>query len=152
MSRVFVGFRRKLVRTKNQQSTYKARKHNGRTVFSRVLFLLTRAWTEVISTLSYRVYPLLILLPRHLRQLPFSPPPPPEYASPSVLDGILKHMTALPPNCQTRPIQQWRSTPPILTYPPTTAPPRTHPSSRPAAFNKDLPLPPQLWQSFFRHQ
>ena len=37
MSRFFFGSCRKLARTKTQQITYKASKHNGRTVFLRVL-------------------------------------------------------------------------------------------------------------------
>ena len=77
----FFGFHRKLAHTKPQQSTDKASKHNGRTVFSRVLVLLTRSWTGVASTLSYCLYPLFVLLPHNLHQLlPFLPLPLPEYA------------------------------------------------------------------------
>ena len=62
----------KLTRTKkNQQSTYKARKHNVRKLFLQALVLLTRASTGVVSTPFYCImYPLFITLTRYLHQLP----------------------------------------------------------------------------------
>ena len=80
MSRVIFGFCRKLARTKTQRSIEKASEHNGHTVFSWVLVLLTRALTGLVPTLSYRVYSLFVSFPHNLHQLTLSPPLPPEYA------------------------------------------------------------------------
>ena len=72
MFRFFFGFCRKLT------GTDKVREHNRCTVFSRGFVFLKRALTGVVSTLYY-FYPLFVLLPHSLRQLPFSPPPLSEY-------------------------------------------------------------------------
>ena len=86
----FFGFRRKLARTKTQQSTDKASDHNGRTVFLWALVLNTRVSTGVVSTSSYHlssIYSLHFLT--ICTNFPFSPPPPPptEYAAPFGLVG-----------------------------------------------------------------
>ena len=91
-----------------------------------------RGLTGVVSTLSYHVYTSLVLLPHHLRQLPFSSPPPPEYAAtsrvrlPPVRVGMQNHMTVLPPDHRTRPMRRGKRTPPLMTYPPTTGPQDMH--------------------------
>ena len=81
------GFRRKIARTKTQQGTDKASKHNGRTLFSRALVFCThqQKWRQ----LSFILYPLFILLPHNLCQLPFSPTS--EHAA-----AILYHMSVPP--------------------------------------------------------
>ena len=81
---VFV-FCRKLVRTKTQQGTKKVSEHNRRAVFSRVLIFRThqQKWRH----LCFILYPLFILLPHNLRQLPFSPPPPLEHTA-AILDRM----------------------------------------------------------------
>ena len=71
------------MRTKNQQGTDKAIKHNGCKLFSRALVF--RKHQQKWCQLCFIIYPLFVLLPHHLRQLPFSPlpppPPPPEHAT-----------------------------------------------------------------------
>ena len=57
------------------------------------------AYKQAVSTFSFILYYLFILLPHYLRQLPFSPPPlpPPEYASPPYRSLIRNIKTLLPP-------------------------------------------------------
>ena len=56
------------------------------------------AYKQVVSTSYFIPYPLLILLPHYLHQLPFSPPPPPptEFATPLTRVGIRKIKIASP--------------------------------------------------------
>ena len=71
------GFRKKLPHTKTQQGTDKAIKHNGYTVF--LWDLVLRNHQQKWRTICFIIYPLFILLPHNLRQLPFFPqrlPPP----------------------------------------------------------------------------
>ena len=94
MSRIFFGFCRKLVRTKTQQGTDKASKHNGRTVFSRFWYCLRlhqQEWCQLclIVFILYLFYFYIICanfflfcLCLCIRQ---STPPPIEYAPPLVL-------------------------------------------------------------------
>ena len=70
MSQFFFRFRREIARTKTQQITDKASKHNRRTVISWYLVLLMHASTGVVSDLSYIVYLLFVLLPHNFHQLP----------------------------------------------------------------------------------
>ena len=82
------GFCRKLVRTKNQQGTEKASKNNGRTVFSRALIfhMHQQKWHQI----CFIIYPIFILLPQNLHQIPFSPPPQP---LPYHAAAIIHHMS-----------------------------------------------------------
>ena len=75
----FLGLRicRKLARTKNQQVTEKASRQNGRTVFCRFYYWLG-AYQQECCQHFLIIYSLFITLPHNLRQLPFSPPPPPQ--------------------------------------------------------------------------
>ena len=66
MSQVFSGFCRTPVHTKTKQSTYKASKHNKGAFYLRLL--------TCVSTLSFIIYRLCILLTHYLCQLPFSTP------------------------------------------------------------------------------
>ena len=80
----FFDFFRRLARTKTEQITDKARKHNGHTIFLRYLVLHThkQEWIQ----LCMEIYPIFITLTYNLHQLPFLPPlmlpPPTEYATP----------------------------------------------------------------------
>ena len=87
---VFFGFCRKLVRMKTNKSTYKESEHN---------IQYYCAYQQVMSTLSFILYPLFILFPHYFWQLPFFHPPllPLEYSDPPVRAGIGNVYTALPP-------------------------------------------------------
>ena len=83
------GFCRKLARTKNQQGTDKASKHNRCTLFSQALIFCThqQKWRQ----LFFILYPIFVLIPHYLRQLPFSPlppPPPPLEHAAAILDCV----------------------------------------------------------------
>ena len=69
----------------NKAQTDKVSEHNRRAVFSRVLIFHThqQKWRH----LCFILYPLFILLPHNLRQLPFSPPPPLEHTA-AILDRM----------------------------------------------------------------
>ena len=75
---------------KTQQNTDKASEHNGCNVFL--------AYQQVVSNLSYILYPLLILIPHYMQQITFSPPPlpPTEYAPPPTRLAIRKSTTVSP--------------------------------------------------------
>ena len=98
------------------------------------------------------IYPLLILFPCHLHQIPSLSLSPPltEYASPSVRSVMQNHMTTSLPNYRTSLIRWRRHTPPLTTSLPTTAPLETHPSSHPAASYKDPPPPPPTLEIIFQ--
>ena len=55
-------------------------------------------YQQVVSTLYFIFYLPLIVIPHYLRQLTFSPPPPPltEYAATPARVGIIKSKTVLP--------------------------------------------------------
>ena len=86
----FFRFRRKLARTKTQQSTDKVSEHNGRTVFSWALIFLTRSSTGVVSTSPYHLSSIFITLPHNLHQLPI-------FASASVTNRVCRHRQSTPP-------------------------------------------------------
>ena len=88
-------FCRKLVRTKTQQGIDKVSKHNRFAVFLRALVFRThqQKWRQ----LCFIIYPLLVLLPHNLRQLPFlTPPLPPPLPPPEHAATILDRMS-IPP-------------------------------------------------------
>ena len=89
----FFIFCRKLVRNKTKQSTEKVSEHNRSTVFLSDLVLCghQQEWCQ----LCLIIYPLFITLTHNLRQLPFSPPPPPltDYAAPLVRECMRKYVT-----------------------------------------------------------
>ena len=87
-SRVFPGFRRKIVPTKNKRITWKVIKHNGHKFFCVIMNCLSAHYQEWYQ-LRLIIYPLLNPLPYNLRQLSCSPLPlpPTEYASPFGLVG-----------------------------------------------------------------
>ena len=143
MSSIF-WFLRKVARTKTQKSTNKVSEHNGRTLFSRVLALITRAWTGEVSTSSFSFYPLFVLLPHYLGQLPFSLPP--QYAAtgrvclpPLGLGRNAKSYDRVFPDCQTRSIWWWWHTPLLPNSLTTTILPDTHLSSFTVTSTKDPP-------------
>ena len=116
----FPGFlvlelRRKLVIKKTQQGTDKASEHNGCTVFSRALVLLTHESTGVMSTSSYHLssinytsstfvttypFPSASAINRVRRHWHDTPPPTTEYAVPLVQTGMQKHVNASPPTAK----------------------------------------------------
>ena len=92
------GFHRKLIRTKTQQGTDKARKNNGCKVFLRV-----STGSDVINFFFYHLSSLFILLPSHfLPNFPFSPPPP-----------LLTEPAAVIINIKYVPLGRTLSTPPL---------------------------------------
>ena len=93
------GFHRKLIRTKTQQGTDKARKNNGCKVFLRV-----STGSDVINFFFYHLSSLFILLPSHfLPNFPFSPPPP-----------LLTEPAAVIINIKYVPLCRTLSKPPLL--------------------------------------
>ena len=90
MSMYLLGFHRKRACTKPQQITDKQSENNGCTLFMRI--------SSGGVKLGFILYPLFILLPQYLHQLPFLPPPPQpsEYATPLARKGKRNRNTALP--------------------------------------------------------
>ena len=86
----FFGFFRELVHIKTQQSTYKASKHNGGTVFLPYLVLLTIASAVVVSTLFYHLSSIFITLAQKMHQLPL-------FSSASVTEKYATTNIVLPP-------------------------------------------------------
>ena len=90
---VFFGFCRKLARAQNPNKSQTKRAN-----LTGVQYL--REYHQVVSTSPFILYPLLILLPQYLRQLPFLPPhlSPTEYRIPSARSVIRNSKTASLPN------------------------------------------------------
>ena len=92
------GFRRKLTCTKTQQVTDKASRHNGCAVFLRDLVF--RTYQQKWCQLCFIIYPLFILLPHNLRQLPFSPPPLPLPPPPSEHAAVIIYRVSVTMNVE----------------------------------------------------